>query len=55
MGNNLNAQQRLNDWDNDSNDTFTHSVAVNRYDATTNLPATHHCGGRLYPAGVAAF
>ncbi len=39
MGNNLSAQRRLHAWDTDSDDTFTHSVAVNRYDATTNLPA----------------
>lgn len=39
MGNNPQAQQRLHALDSDSNDTFTHSVAVNRYDATTNLPA----------------
>ena len=39
IGNDLSAQKRLHAIDNDSNDTFTHSVAVNRYDATTNLPA----------------
>ena len=37
MGDNQAAQRRLHAWDSD--DTFTHSVAVNRYDATTNLPA----------------
>jgi len=39
IGNDLSAQKRLHAIDNDNNDTFTHSVAVNRYDATTNLPA----------------
>ncbi|KHE03458.1 two-component system sensor histidine kinase PhoQ [Pantoea sp. BS_4] len=42
MGDNLTAQQQLHAWDDnddDDQDTFTHSVAVNRYDATTNLPA----------------
>ncbi|RWR01885.1 sensor protein PhoQ [[Pantoea] beijingensis] len=39
LGNNTAAQNRLHAYDDDGNDTFTHSVAVNRYDATTNLPA----------------
>ncbi|NIF21811.1 two-component system sensor histidine kinase PhoQ [Candidatus Pantoea multigeneris] len=39
IGNNQAAQQRIHAIDSNNNDTFTHSVAVNRYDATTNLPA----------------
>ncbi|MBK0095386.1 two-component system sensor histidine kinase PhoQ [Erwinia sp. S63] len=39
IGNNSEVKERLHQLDSDSNDTFTHSVAVNRYDATTNLPA----------------
>ena len=39
MGNDQAAQRALHAWDTDNDDTFTHSVAVNRYDATTNLPA----------------
>jgi two-component system sensor histidine kinase PhoQ len=39
MGNNPLAKERLQALDGDNSDTFTHSVAVNRYDATTNLPA----------------
>lgn len=39
IGNNEAAQQRIHAIDSNNNDTFTHSVAVNRYDATTNLPA----------------
>jgi len=39
LGDNIQAQQQLHALDSNSNDTFTHSVAVNRYDATVNLPA----------------
>lgn len=39
LGNNAEAQNKLTAYDDDNNDTFTHSVAVNRYDATDNLPA----------------
>ncbi|MBK0090516.1 two-component system sensor histidine kinase PhoQ [Erwinia sp. S59] len=39
IGNNSEVKERLHQLDSDNNDTFTHSVAVNRYDATTNLPA----------------
>lgn len=39
LGNNTEAQNKLTAYDDDNNDTFTHSVAVNRYDATPNLPA----------------
>ncbi len=38
MGNNPQAKQRLHALDSDSNDTFTHSVAINLYPATTNMP-----------------
>jgi len=39
LGNNVDAQSKLHAYDDDGNSSFTHSVAVNRYDATTNLPA----------------
>ena len=39
IGNNSEVKERLHKLDSDNNDTFTHSVAVNRYDATINLPA----------------
>lgn len=39
LGNNKDAQNKLHAYDDDGNGSFTHSVAVNRYDATTNLPA----------------
>jgi len=39
LGDNIQAQQQLHALDSNSNDTFTHSVAVNRYDATVSLPA----------------
>lgn len=39
LGNDRDAQSKLSAYDDDGNDTFTHSVAVNRYDATPNLPA----------------
>jgi len=39
LGDNIQAHQQLHALDSNSNDTFTHSVAVNRYDATVNLPA----------------
>lgn len=39
LGNNADAQSKLHAYDDDGNSSFTHSVAVNRYDATTNLPA----------------
>jgi two-component system sensor histidine kinase PhoQ len=39
LGDNIQAQQQLHALDSNSNDTFTHSVAENRYDATVNLPA----------------
>ncbi len=39
LGNNPEAQNKLTAYDDDNNDTFTHSVAVNRYDATPHLPA----------------
>ncbi|MFS2223962.1 two-component system sensor histidine kinase PhoQ [Pantoea sp. B65] len=39
LGNNQDAQSRLHAYDDDGSSVFTHSVAVNRYDATTNLPA----------------
>jgi two-component system sensor histidine kinase PhoQ len=39
LGDDAAAQSKLYDYDNNGDDTFTHSVAVNRYDATTTLPA----------------
>ncbi|MBP2170990.1 two-component system sensor histidine kinase PhoQ [Erwinia toletana] len=39
LGNNKDAQSKLHAYDDDGSSSFTHSVAVNRYDATTNLPA----------------
>lgn len=39
LGNNTDAQSKLHAYDDDGNASFTHSVAVNRYEATTNLPA----------------
>ena len=39
LGNNPDAQNKLTAYDDNNNDTFTHSVAVNRYAATTSLPA----------------
>ncbi|UQY45728.1 two-component system sensor histidine kinase PhoQ [Erwinia sp. PK3-005] len=39
LGNDLAAKNKLHDYDDNGNGTFTHSVAVNRYDATTSLPA----------------
>lgn len=39
LGNNQEAQNQLTAYDYDNNDTFTHSVAVNHYQATPNLPA----------------
>ncbi|KOC95137.1 sensor protein PhoQ, partial [Winslowiella iniecta] len=39
LGNNADAQSKLHAYDDDGSSSFTHSVAVNRYDATTNLPA----------------
>lgn len=39
IGNNTEAKARLNKLNDKSDDAFTHSVAVNLYDATTNLPA----------------
>ncbi|WP_034914146.1 MULTISPECIES: two-component system sensor histidine kinase PhoQ [Erwinia] len=39
LGNDQEAQNRLTAYDDDNNDTFTHSVAVNRYTATASLPA----------------
>lgn len=39
LGNNAEAQNKMTAYDDDNNDTFTHSVAVNRYEATDNLPA----------------
>ncbi|CAK9884711.1 MAG: Virulence sensor histidine kinase PhoQ [Candidatus Erwinia impunctatus] len=39
LGDNTEAQNKLTTYDIDKNDTFTHSVAVSRYDATPNLPA----------------
>ena len=39
LGNNPDAQNKLTAYDDDNNDTFTHSVAVNRYAATPSLPA----------------
>ncbi|MCE0488461.1 two-component system sensor histidine kinase PhoQ [Pantoea sp. Mb-10] len=39
IGNNSEVKERLHKLDSNDNDTFTHSVAVNRYDATVNLPA----------------
>ncbi len=39
LGNNQDAQNKLTAYDDDNNDTFTHSVAVNRYAATPSLPA----------------
>ena len=38
LGNDLDAQERLSAYDNNNNDTFTHSVAVNRYEGTKSLP-----------------
>ncbi|CAO97017.1 two-component system sensor histidine kinase PhoQ [Erwinia tasmaniensis] len=38
LGDDHNAQQKLTDYDDDGNETLTHSVAVNRYDATLTLP-----------------
>ncbi|OON40657.1 sensor protein PhoQ [Izhakiella australiensis] len=39
LGNNADAQNQITAYDDDGNDTFTHSVAVNRYRATGRLPA----------------
>lgn len=39
LGDNKEAQNKLTAYDDDNNDTFTHSVAVNRYAATPTLPA----------------
>ncbi|MEN5015838.1 two-component system sensor histidine kinase PhoQ [Erwinia sp. Eh17-17] len=39
LGNDRAAQNKLTAYDDDGNDTFTHSVAVNRYEATSSLPA----------------
>ncbi|MFD1803196.1 two-component system sensor histidine kinase PhoQ [Mixta tenebrionis] len=39
LGDDAAAQSKLNDYDDNGDGTFTHSVAVNRYDATTTLPA----------------
>lgn len=39
LGNDREAQNKLSAYDDNGNDTFTHSVAVNRYDATATLPA----------------
>lgn len=39
LGNNPDAQNKLTAYDDNNNDTFTHSVAVNRYAATPSLPA----------------
>lgn len=39
LGNDRVAQNKLTAYDDDGNDTFTHSVAVNRYEATATLPA----------------
>lgn len=38
LSNDRDAQNKLSAYDDDGNDTFTHSVAVNRYEATVNLP-----------------
>ncbi len=38
LGNDRDAQKKLTAYDDDGDDTFTHSVAVNRYEATANLP-----------------
>lgn len=38
LGDDRNAQQKLTEYDDDGNETLTHSVAVNRYDATLTLP-----------------
>lgn len=38
LGNDRDAQNKLTAYDDDGDDTFTHSVAVNRYEATANLP-----------------
>ncbi|MBM7342207.1 two-component system sensor histidine kinase PhoQ [Pantoea coffeiphila] len=38
LSNDRDAQNKLSAYDDDGNDTFTHSVAVNRYEATINLP-----------------
>ncbi|KQN63499.1 two-component system sensor histidine kinase PhoQ [Erwinia sp. E602] len=38
LGNDRDAQNKLTAYDDDGNDTFTHSVAVNRYEASANLP-----------------
>lgn len=39
LGDDQDAQSKLSAYDDDDSDTFTHSVAVNRYDATATLPA----------------
>ena len=39
LGDDRVAQNKLTAYDDDGDDTFTHSVAVNRYEATANLPA----------------
>lgn len=39
IGDDLPAQQQLYAMDDDTNDTFTHSVAVNTYPATATMPA----------------
>ncbi|AUX93117.1 two-component system sensor histidine kinase PhoQ [Mixta gaviniae] len=39
LGDDQAAQNKLHAYDDNGDGTFTHSVAVNRYDATTTLPA----------------
>ncbi|HBV38507.1 MAG TPA: two-component system sensor histidine kinase PhoQ [Erwinia sp.] len=39
LGDNKDAQNKLTAYDDDNSDSFTHSVAVNRYAATSSLPA----------------
>ena len=39
VGNDRDVQEKLDEYDTDNDDTFTHSVAVNRYAATRSLPA----------------
>ncbi|WP_439213011.1 two-component system sensor histidine kinase PhoQ [Duffyella gerundensis] len=39
LANDQASQKKLHAYDGNGDDTFTHSVAVNRYEATTNLPA----------------
>ncbi len=38
VGNDRDVQKKLTEYDDDDNDTFTHSVAVNLYPATSSLP-----------------